>query len=247
MKKFITAAALLAASGALASAATTTVDLVSLVASSTASMVSTSSGYSATTTLAGYASGGTATDVSASDVAAYLDVDTGLYYGTGNVTTSTGYSTAPTVDSSTTPNTLSYTNGTWIRGNYLNCWGALVVSVADILKQNASATIDDLTSIDFTVSYSSDGEADSTLFTTVWIITDGEATAVATDAQTGSIDISSAEEDSTIVILVSTGTGYGNAAITATATIPEPSAFGLLAGVGALALVAARRRRSRKA
>ena len=40
--------------------------------------------------------------------------------------------------------------------------------------------------------------------------------------------------------------GAGTDTATLTLTIPEPSAFGLLAGVGALALVASRRRRSRR-
>ncbi|MGN0861423.1 MAG: autotransporter-associated beta strand repeat-containing protein, partial [Candidatus Spyradosoma sp.] len=41
--------------------------------------------------------------------------------------------------------------------------------------------------------------------------------------------------------------GYENGTLSLTLTVPEPSAFGLLAGAGALALVAARRRRTKKA
>ena len=41
--------------------------------------------------------------------------------------------------------------------------------------------------------------------------------------------------------------GYENGTLSLTLTVPEPSAFGLLAGAGALALVAARRRRTKRA
>ena len=45
---------------------------------------------------------------------------------------------------------------------------------------------------------------------------------------------------------VNTEWSYSDGTLSLTLTIPEPSAFGLLAGVGALALVASRRRRSRR-
>lgn len=88
-----------------------------------------------------------------------------------------------------------------------------------------------------------------------WVVSGGEAAAVAlaTDDDGYTITISDLSEIDSVVILFSLAysTSYNSATfamsdITAVITIPEPSAFGVLAGISALALVAARRRRSRK-
>lgn len=159
----------------------------------------------------------------------------------------------------------SFTNG-WSYKNYCGWYNAAVISVSDILAVDDTKTIDDLTTL--SVSYSVTGSAFS-----VWTIStdsDGNTTATqllyvggsdtcstvgdnntaVTATVTGTLeaDISALTETSTIVLLFGTnGNDKGSATVTATVTdIPEPSAFGLLAVVGALALVVARRR-SRKA
>ena len=237
MKKFITAAALLAASGALASAATTTVDLVSLASDNIAGLnAGNTSQYDIT--LSGQTANSVATTIEADDVAEYLDTTTGAYYGTGTMIQATTYGYAPTIDTTVSPATFSVDLA--LRNNYYGTWAALVVAVSDILAENTSATIDDLTTVAYTYTISG-----GTL--TAWLITDGEATQLTLSSTSGSIDVSDATEDSTIVFLYSTSGSATTGTLTATATIPEPSAFGLLAGVGALALVAARRRRTRKA
>lgn len=71
---------------------------------------------------------------------------------------------------------------------------------------------------------------------------------------TGNVNaVMPANENASAFTLLGAGYTWGSVATAAdlqsyyAAIIPEPSAFGLLAGVGALALVAARRRRSKKA
>ena len=254
MKNVITTLALLAASSALASAATVTVDVVSLAASSTiASTEGTSS------TLSGQGSSYSQVTTTAADVASILgSKSTGLYYGSGNG--NNGSKTAAEVDTTATPNAYTLTQS-WSYQAYNGFWNALVVSVADILEESETATVDDLTSL--SISYTVTG-----LSLSVWTITDGTATQVLyvggteTCSTTGaygtavvntvsaavSAAVSNLDEDSTIVIIYGTnGNNEGSGTVTVTTTIPEPSTFGLLAGVGALALVASRRRRSRKA
>lgn len=74
-------------------------------------------------------------------------------------------------------------------------------------------------------------------------------TVAANNAGTAIIVDVTADDDGTIQFTYSSKGTVIAAYITVAATtdVPEPSAFGLLAGVGALVLVAARRRRSRKA
>ena len=242
MKNLITLIALLAASSALASAATTTVDLVSLVASSTATQVAlTNTGtYGTTYTIGGWTGqgSGSASAVTTSDletVASYIS-STGLYYGYGTLGGTSGIATAPSVDATASPNEL--TISLQARPAYNGTFAVLSVTVSDILSQSDTATIDDLT----TISYTYTGTSSSL---TAWALTSGSATELT--VSNGTIDVSSVSESATIVLLFSSEGNASSGTATFTTTIPEPSTFGLLAGVGALALVASRRRRSRKA
>ena len=88
---------------------------------------------------------------------------------------------------------------------------------------------------------------------TYYDMTDEDGEGVALEVATLTVDDDNAvlivsevtaDEDGTITYTLSS---KGTLFLTAIASVPEPSAFGMLAGVGALALVAARRRRSRKA
>ena len=247
MKNVITTLALLAASSALASASTVTVDVVSLVASSTLSYVDytdvSTLTAQPTTTLASQtgtnASTRASNPVTASDVGTYLStLTTGIYAGNGNLSTSVGTDTTVSASVDTTGSLAAYSlSYTWDYPAYYGFWNALVVSVSDILAKSDTATVADLTTLN--ISYSVESAS-----LTVWTITDGTATQVDLDSGT----VSGLSESSTIVILYGTnGSATGSGTVTVTTTIPEPSTFGLLAGVGALALVASRRRRSRKA
>ena len=136
--------------------------------------------------------------------------------------------------------------------------------------------IDDLESVSaftysFTVSLTTTEEEDNDFTFGLYYVesSSGSVTQVAlftaiTDGRTYTIDILSLLGEDVAESLLS-GTGYlailgqgddagtwrgANLTTTISATvttIPEPSAFGLLAGVGALALAASRRRRTRKA
>lgn len=238
MNKIITAIALVAASSALASATTVTVDLVSLANNTgTNSQVSASSTTNSTLSAAYKEDSALVSEaVDATSVATYLTLSTGLYYGFGNVSKDTSASIsncAATVSTESDPYTFTTTNSSWTRTNYYGNWAALVVSVSDILSASDTATIGDLTTLSISTELSGTAEVSA------WLITDGTAVSI-TDGI-----VSDATEDSTIVVLVSSGTGAYSATVSVTTTIPEPSAFGLLAGIGALALVVSRRRRSR--
>ena len=240
MKNAITTLALLAASSALASAATTTVDLVTL-AGTTATCLG---GYSQTSTSLGASDGTSGTvSVTATDVGTYLGnaiSGSSFLYGSGTLDSS-----AATTNGSTLAVSPTITDGTvsfsiWARAaSWYGGWAALVIAVDDILAEDANATIDDLTSISYTFSATQDA---TTL--TAWVVTGTTATELT--VSNGTIDVSAATEGSYIVLLVSNPTTSTTSAITLSATtvIPEPSAFGLLAGVGALALVGARCRAS---
>ena len=250
MKKFITAAALLAASGALASAATTTVDLVTLAGTS-AQIIGNSglgSGSGLTngegTTLGGADGNSGTVDVSASDVGTYIGgviSKSGFYYGSGtlNSNSTATLNVSPTITDGTVSFTIFARVASWYGG-----FAALAISVEDILEQNSTATIDDITSISYTFTTTQTGASSLT----AWVVTGSSASQLTVNAD-GTIAVSGLSDSSYIVLLVSTSTPsvYDGITLSATTVIPEPSAFGLLAGVGALALVAARRRRTKKA
>ena len=134
--------------------------------------------------------------------------------------------------------------------------------------------IDDLESVSaftysFTVSLTAEDDNDITIG--LYYVESSESTVLevalytsVTDGETYTVDLLTALGSDVVESLLS-GTGYlailaqgddtgtwRGASLTTTisatvTTIPEPSAFGLLAGVGALALAASRRRRTRKA
>lgn len=238
-----------------------TFNLTELISSSTLTYVGGTggSGYvSLSSQVASYAQ----TTPTAADVVTYLgSASTGLYSGSG-YNAGSGYTGSGL---SVSDESFSFTNS-WSYQAYCGWYNAAVISVSDILAVDDTKTIDDLTTL--SVSYSVEGAAFS-----VWTIsTDSDGNTAATQllyvggsetcstvgvkgtavttTVTGTLeaDISALTETSTIVLLFGTnGNNEGNATVTATVTdIPEPSAFGLLAGIGALVLVAARRR-SRKA
>lgn len=270
MIKFITTTALVAASAALAGAAT--VDLGDIVGTDSSTFLSKSDFSSSSdinTTLGGYTNDGTKVvgATTASDVATYLSQNTGVYYGVGTLNNTT--TAAPVTEISNNTYGGSIYIGT--RTNYLGQFTAVVASVSDILGESYT----DLSEL--SISYTSTATGAPSL--TVWVIADGTATQIdltttesnqqyttsTTESDDGtteevtvlsSVDVSTTvslagvvTEESTIVVLFNAyagaGTVTGLSISAAVSEIPEPSAFGLLAGLGAIAFLASRRRRTK--
>lgn len=233
------------------------------------------SGSSTSQTTLGAAQGAGNTDASggiafnADSVARALgdivaDSGAGVYYGLGNLQSNSSYATAGATS-----------DGTWsvtvtCRPNYYGTWQAIIVSVEDLLAKSSTATIEDLTSISYTyttaslisawvLSATTTDETTTYSATQIAVIADvlGDASAdsALSTESSGSGTLSLADvtidEDDYLVFLVSSGQGTGGtnraSTLTLVTTIPEPSAFGLLAGLGALAFAVSRRRRSRRA
>lgn len=276
MKKFITATALLAASAALAGA--TTIDLADTVAAGASALLDRSdfgSTVDLNSTLGGYAydsdsQSKSTSSVLATDVVTYLSQDTGFYWSTGTLNT-----TSSTVSSELSASNFgSVSSFTLVsRPAFMGEWAAAVINISDAY----GTTYTDLS--DLTISYTTTSSTSPAL--TLWVITDGVATQIETSSTlsnqvyttetdedgnesqvlvTADVTVSVSSiadvvtEDSTIVVLFSTSDGTsavggatvsGLSIVATVSEIPEPSAFGLLAGLGALAFIASRRRRTK--
>ncbi|MCD8298209.1 MAG: PEP-CTERM sorting domain-containing protein [Opitutae bacterium] len=223
MKKFITVAALVAAGTALASAATwTTIDL------------STTSVESGSATLSDLGMTGTYSyDQYSWTVSFTLDVNSGVSGGQRLFATDTSNNDGLAV-------LVNPEGGIFNLSNYNS------VHLGDLNNSSLTTyTSDDKTYADFTMSWDSVSE--------VMSVTNGSTTT--------SLDLSAegSNRDTYLTYASLTGSSTflsndGNTPISnisisvcATSDIPEPSMFGVLAGLGALGLVAARRRRNRKA
>lgn len=263
MNRLIASAALIAASTALASATTVTVDIIDILDSDSSGWLDTNN-YSGNTsydkTLAAYNSG--QTSVSADAVAFAFGPTSGVYasytsnsflVGAGNLNNQTSGGPYSDLGTTTLDNVSEFT--LTARTGYSGTWVAVVISVDTLLAQSDTATTDDLTTIN--ISYTTDNSGYPVL--TAWVVStddDGDDTATALTVTTssgdtsvsGTIDVSSVTEDDVIVVLLSSaGQKATVTGLSLTTTIPEPSAFALLAGVGALAFAVSRRRRSRRA
>ena len=238
MRNLITAAALLAAGTALANAAVVTDVLTTTFTGATTTTVSDASAVNdpsdaATTTIVSLTTTG----------------DTGVTT-TGAVVATTAY---------ITPDTNVGNGGTWtLTLSYAIGSDSLTISgvTLDTILYNASGVVQgtDVTRyFDLTLTITDSNNSVVATYAVENAALSGSgyaATTVAVDL-TGSEVTLAANTTYTVTLTAEAGSSntsgcyIGLAGITY--TIPEPSAFGMLAGVGALALVAARRRRTRKA
>jgi hypothetical protein len=246
MKKYVTLAALLTAGTAFANATT-----VELITSGPSSFTADLKNGTTNISLGGWdnASGRTI-DISASDVMTYLGNKQGWILGCGTMNSGLPEKT-------TFGNTATYSSesgaGFSITGRpaYRGEYTALVLNVSDLFSGVTDPT--ELTSI--SLSFNSSGATAGSF--SVWSISTNNAiqlgssrslTATSNEFSVDGLSLS----DGKIAFLFSTQNQGGGTQIKisnfkGTATvIPEPSAFGMLAGVGALALVASRRRRTQK-
>ncbi len=257
MKKLISVAAFLAASTALASAATETVNLFTDATTGTLVWKNKDSGA---TNLSGIDSSSAYVTVTSSDISLLLTtqwgnvqegtgtfyVDSGWYLGTGAGTALNGFPASDWALSSSDGTATFKTN---TRPAYKSQYVAFVYNLSDLTLSGSYTSVD---SLNLSLSYTTTENSAAQI--TLWYANaSNNITSLATgSASSEGTTISGTigyETDGKIIALFSnssTSVATTYSGVSLTASIPEPSAFGLLAGAGALALVAARRRRRAK-
>ena len=242
MRNLITAAALLAAGTALANAAAVT-DVLTTTFSS--------AGDSTVTSIAVTNDPST---VSASVTSLTSD-------GSSDLSQMTGDGTVVSVATIITPNTNVGTGGTWtLTLSYTIGSDSLTISgvTLDTVLFNSSGSVQNTNVtryFDLTLTITDSSNSVVATYAVSDIGLTGTGAATASEAVLSGAEVTlDAGSTYTVTLTASQGSSnnssgcyIGLAGITYTYAVPEPSAFGMLAGVGALALVAARRRRTRKA
>ena len=262
IRNIITAAALLAASAALASAATVTTFTDLSTTTTTDGVTCTVSGTTATITATTstdlFVSSNTGSTTSASNYPYYsttvtvvLDYSTVLSAATAItdssdivalVTISTGSSTATDIGIGLYNGSIVWTYG----GAYYDSTNVFSLSdttVTSAVDENGYLTVTVVANEYYTSSshYSRMYLSDGTSYSSCYGLVSGSTVYTEIELNTEYV----------LGVTVTAGTDETNIASTSTtlaaavaaAAVPEPSTFGLLAGIGALALVAARRRR----
>ena len=239
MRNLITAAALLAAGTALANAAAVT-DVLTTTFSS--------AGDSAVTSI-------TVTN-DPSDVSASV---TGLTEGSSDLSQMTGTGTVVADTTIITPNTNVGTGNTWtLTLSYTIGSDSLTISgvTLDTVLFSSSGGVQNTNVtryFDLTLTIADSSGSTVATYSVSDIALTGTGAATASEAVLSGSEVT-LEASTTYTVTLTASQGESNSSSGCyiglagiTYTIPEPSAFGMLAGVGALALVAARRRRTRKA
>ena len=241
MRNLITAAALLAAGTALANAAAVT-DVLTTTFSS--------AGEESVTSIS--------VTNDPSDVSASV---TGLTDGSSDLSQMTGTGTVVADTTIITPNTNVGTGGTWtLTLSYTIGSDSLTISgvTLDAVLFNGSGTVQSTVVtryFDFTLTIADTSGSTVATYSVSDIALTGTNSTTASEAVLSGSEVTLAASTTyTVTLTASQGSSnsangcyVGLSGITYTYAVPEPSAFGMLAGVGALALVAARRRRTRKA
>ena len=237
MKKFITAAALIAASTALANAATVLTTTFSNAAQTSATAVTLTNATAENVTVNG---------------ASLALTKTGTGSGTGDLLTAGAAGGDVSVFS---PNTNVGNGGTWTTTfSYSGVSGIDTLDSISIFattfgSTGAYQTVD--RTITFNVSLKSGTTTLASGTNTLTFKSNNTENGQSIDFSFASVDVSS-YSDLTVEVSAQRGqnetsgtfVGLKSVAFSGSA-IPEPSAFGLLAGIGALALAVSRRRRSR--
>lgn len=234
MKKFLTAAAFVAASGALACADTTTVTF-SNSGSDTGSLTWTSDLVSTTLSSTDLIS-----DFAWSSYSGFTQIMNNNEYALDNGVV-IPYSTSEwTISFTITAGDEDITVDSIALNYILSYGGGSITNAASVTMETTLTVATDSETV--TASETLSGTTLADLSTTSQIITFALSEAVTILAgETATFTIGASFDVDTASV------GFNAITISATAVsdVPEPSAFGLLAGLGALALVVSRRRRSR--
>lgn len=257
MKNIISITSLLVAGTALANAEMETVSLMDEVPTDI-SVIFKSGRYIGNTLSGIDPSSGNYVEVGSAQVKSLFDgsivwinpnskiTTSGWWLGTGTNVQAEGFETDAAL--SVTDGTATFSTRT--RPNYKSEYVAFVYDLSNFSGAvSGSYTSDD--TLNLSLSYNASGAPEAQI--TLWYI-DAEnsvfllgADGVGTD-KTISRSIAYSDNGKILALFSnsSTSTDTNYSSVSLVASIPEPSAFGLLAGLGALALAASRRRRSRK-